>query len=439
MFRFTRLENGVRVLSERCAGTRSVSIGALVDAGPQDDPSDRLGLAHLTEHALFQGTSARSEMEISRLMDAAGGQMGAFTTRDYTCYFANVLDDYVTFAIDLLGDILCNSTFPAEQLAREQQAIVREIGLSVDIPTDRLHNSLKQSIWRDHPLGRPVHGTATDVAKMTREDIIYFLHDHYTPDRVIVCAAGNVDHDLFVEHVQDALWMMDGQNPRKPADPCRFHPNLTIEASPASQSYFALALPSPRYASDDRYTWYVLNTILGGGMSSRLFRKIREEMGRAYHIDSTLNTYRDAGLVVIEGSTSPDSLHEVLQATLMELGKLTFGDQPIDEEELWTARMHLRGQHLLSGENLSTRMSRLATQEFYFGRRIDESEVLRGIDRVTLDDLQSLISQTLPEALGQIGVAITGGVDSPTETEVYVQDLTDCFKSISVAGSPSAI
>lgn len=433
MFHFTRLENGVRVLTEHCPGTRSVSIGALVDAGPQDDPHERLGLAHLTEHALFQGTSARSEMEIARLMDAAGGQMGAFTTRDYTCYFANVLDDYVTFAIDLLGDILCNSTFPAEQMAHERQAIIREIGLCIDSPNDRIHNSLKQSIWRDHPLGRPVHGTAEDVAKLTREDIIYFLHEHYTPDRIIVCAAGNVDHDLFVEHVQDALWMMDGRNPRIPAGPCDFHPSISIEPSPASQSYFALAIPCPRYASEDRYTWHVLNTILGDGMSSRLFRRIREEMGRAYRIDSSLNTYRDAGIVVIEGSTSPESLQDVLGATMMEMGKLAYGDLPIDEEELWTARMHLRGQHLLSGESLSTRMSRMVTQEFYFGRHIDEHEVLKQIEQVTLEDLQTLIERHLPEALSQIAVAITGGVESKSETESAIREIADCFRA---NGSP---
>lgn len=433
MFHFTRLENGVRVLTEHCPGTRSVSIGALVDASPQDDPVHRMGLAHLTEHALFQGTSARSEMEISRLMDAAGGQMGAFTTRDYTCYFANVLDDYVTFAIDLLGDILCNSTFPAEQMLREQQAIVREIGLSIDSPMDRLHTSLKQSIWRDHPLGRPVHGTAEDVAKMTREDIIYFLQEHYTPDRVIVCAAGNVDHDLFVEHVQDALWMMDGSNPRTPAAPCVFHPTISIEPTSASQSYFALAIPAPHYTSEDRYAWFVLNTILGGGMSSRLFRRIREEMGRAYHIDSALNSYRDAGILVVEGSTSPESLRDVLTATMLEMGKLAFGDQPIDEEELWTARMQLRGQHLLTSENLSTRMSRLATQEFYFGRRINEDEILRSINQVTQEDLQRLIDRCLPASLSQIAVAITGGIESKVETEATIQEISACFRSVETA------
>lgn len=428
MYRFTKLENGVRVLTEHCPGTRSVSIGALVDAGPQDDPENRLGLAHLTEHALFQGTSARSEMEIARLMDAAGGQMGAFTTRDYTCYFANVLDDYVTFAIDLLGDILCNSTFPAEQMSHEQQAIIREIGIGIDSPTDRVHNSLKRAIWHDHPLGRLVHGDAEHVARTTREDIIYFLHEHYTPDRVIVCAAGNVDHDLFVEHVQDALWMMDGQNPRKTTTPCQFHRAVTIEPAPVSQAYYAVAIPCPRYVSDDRYKWFVLNTILGGGMSSRLFRKIREEMGRAYHIDSAINAYRDAGILIIEGSTSPDSLHDVLRATLLEMGKLAFGDQPIDEEELWTARMHLRGQHLLSGENLSTRMSRMATQEFYFGRRIEEQEILKSIENVSLEDLQELVEQTLTSSLSQIGVAVTGGVESKTETEAVIQEISDCFR-----------
>lgn len=429
MIHSTTLENGVRVLTEHCPGTRSISIGALVDASPQDDPNDLLGLAHFTEHALFQGTSARSEMDISRLMDAAGGQMGAFTGRDYTCYYANVLDDYSTFAIDLLGDIICNSTFPEEQMLREQQAIVREIGQNVDSPDARLHTALKQLIWPGHPLGRPVYGNAEHVSRMTREDVIYFMEEHYTPDRLILCAAGNVVHELLVEQVRDALWRLDGSNPRRAASPCPFRPGIRIESSPESQSYFALALPVPAYASEDRYYWYILNTILGGGMSSRLFRRIREEMGCVYQIDSELNTYRDAGILVVEGSTAPESLRDVLAATMMELGKLAFGDQPVDDEEFWTARMQLRGQHLLASENLSTRMSRLATQEFYFSRQIGEDEVLRRINEVTLEDLQQFIDRALPEALGQIAVAVTGAVDCVERTEAAVQEIAGCFQT----------
>jgi predicted Zn-dependent peptidase len=223
--------------------------------------------------------------------------------------------------------------------------------------------------------------------------------------------------------------MLNGSNTRSTGSPCRYHAGVRIEASPESQAYFALALPVPPYASDDRYYWYLLNAIIGGGMSSRLFRRIREEMGCVYRIDSELNAYRDAGILVVEGSTSPESLREVLSATMMELGKLAFGDQPVDDEELWTARMQLRGQHMLASENLNTRMSRLATQELYFGRHIDEDEVLRRINAVTIEELREFIDRALPPALGQIAVSVTGAVECVEHTEAAIQEIAACFQT----------
>jgi predicted Zn-dependent peptidase len=210
VYQQTTLENGIRVVTESMPEARSLSIGILIDAGPRDESPGQGGLAHLTEHALFQGTSSRDARQIARLMDLAGGQVGAFTTRDYTCFHATVLDDYRTYALDLFGDVLLNSTFPAEALERETQSILSEISAAWDAPFERAGQLLKALAWPNHPLGRPVAGWADTVAALTREDVIYFVHQNYLPNRLIIAAAGHVEHLDFVAQVRVAFWRLLG-------------------------------------------------------------------------------------------------------------------------------------------------------------------------------------------------------------------------------------
>ena len=432
MFRKTVLENGIRVVSESIPTTRSVSIGVLIDAGPQNDPPGQQGLAHLTEHSLFQGTSTRSAVDISRLMDAAGGQMGAFTARDYTCLYANVLDDYSTYALDLLGDILLNSTYPEAHLEREKQAILREIDLHRDTPSDRLHSLLKQSSWPDHPLGRSILGTQETVRTATREDIIYFVQENYRPDRIIIACAGNLDHDIFVEQTIDACWRMLGESDPSVQRPCIFQPAIAVETAPVSQAYFALGIETFPYAHSQRYLLHVLNAILGGGMSSRLFRQLREERGLVYNIQSEIHAYQAGGQLVIEGSTAPEQLTAVLALTIVALYRLATGDEPIDEEELYTAKMQIRGQHLLSAEHTHTLMSRLATQEFYFRRNIPEEEILQKIEQIEVADLQQFAGEQLTPALGQMSLAVIGPERPACYSTATLRELMAEFQEIPV-------
>lgn len=418
MYRRGMLDNGIRIVTEKLPCSRSVSLGVVVDAGPQDDPVMLNGLAHLSEHALFQGTSGRSAFEIARLMDVAGGQMGAFTARDYTCFYANVLDEYLTYATDLFGDMLLNSDFPEENIGREKQAILREIGQSGDTPTVRVQNQLKQLMWPTHALGHVVQGDADDVQRMTSRDVQSFVRRHYTPDRIIIAAAGNVEHEAVVEQVRDAFWRMSGTASSRRPTRCRFESGVAIEQLPVSQAYFAIGLEAPAYCAADRYRLFLLNSVLGGGMSSRLFRKLREERGLVYGISSELHAYRDAGAWIIEGSTAPEHLTAVLALTIMELQQLATFDAPIDEEELWTAKMQVRGQHLLSAEHSHTRMSRLATQELYFGRQIAESEILAAIEQISVDDLQQTCFKRLVPAVGRLAVSVVG----PEAAEWYSQE-----------------
>ncbi len=408
MYQKSTLENGIRVVTDTMSGHRSISMGILIDAGPFDEAPEQSGLAHLVEHAVFCGTSSRNATQIARLMDEAGGHLGAFTARDFTCYSATVLDDYFTYALDLLGDILLNSIFPPESLEREKTAILREIESAGDMPSQRAHDLLKGFAWPDHPLGRSIAGRPETVKRMTRADVIYYVHEHYSPDRIIVAAAGNVDHEDFVAQVQDAFWRMMGKSlPVAKAAPA-FQPGVVLENIPVSQVYFSLGIRACPYADPGRYGMHVLNNILGGGISSRLFRRVRESQGLVYHICSEYHAYREDGMLVVEGCTAPENILQVLESVLDELWKLICAREPVNEEELWKAKMHIRGQHLISGENTHTCMNRLASQELYFGRHIPDKDILAQIDEIQTQKLQFLADEILQEGFSQTAVAVVG-------------------------------
>lgn len=408
MYRKSTLENGIRVVTDTISGHRSISMGIIIDAGPFDEGPDQSGLAHLVEHALFCGTSSRDASQIARLMDEAGGQMGAFTARDFTCYSATVLDDYFPYALDLLGDILLNSIFPPESLEREKNAILREIASTGDLPSERAHDLLKFFAWPDHPLGRSIAGQPQTVEQMTREDVIYYVHEHYSPDRIIVAAAGNVHHEDFVAQVRDAFWRMIGKSLPTARTLPIFQSGVALDSVPVSQAYFSIGIRACPYAAPERYGIHVINNILGGGISSRLYRRIREGRGLAYHISSEYHAYRDDGMLVIEGCSAPENILQVLELILDEIWKLISDDEPVNEEELWKAKMQIRGQHLISGENTNTRMSRLASQELYFNGHIPDEDILAQIDEIKIQSLQLLTNQVLQEGVHQAAVAIVG-------------------------------
>src|SRR5262249_3092083 len=232
---------------------RSVALGIVVEVGPRAESARQAGLAHLAEHLLFQGTSNRDAREIARLMDLAGGQLGGFTTRDYTCYSATVLDEHGPYALDLLGDILLNSTFPTERVEREKEAILREISAGRDAPGERCHDLLKSFAWSGHPLGRPIAGWPHTVRALDREDAIYFLHENYVPARLIIAAAGNLHHEDFVAQVRDAFWRLLGHcHGFHHAAPTQ-RGGVVVEPMPVSQTYFCVGIPAPPYTHTDRY------------------------------------------------------------------------------------------------------------------------------------------------------------------------------------------
>ena len=407
MYRKTVLNNGIRVITESMREVRSIAMGIIVETGLKDERPNQNGLAHLVEHLMFQGTSSRDSMQIARMMDDAGGHMGAFTARDYTCYAATVLDDYRTYALDLLGDVLLNSIFPDEAIENQKDAIIREIDGTRDFPVQRVDALMKAHAWSTHLLGRPITGNAKTVKKLMREDVIYFVHKNYLPDRIIVAAAGHLEHQDFVAQVRDAFWRLPGSSTPTASLVPEHQPGIAVEYIPVSHAYFSIGIPAFPYAHEDRYALHILNRILGGGISSRLFRSLREDTGLVYNIDSEYHAYREAGMLVIEGSTSPDHFCKVVRGVLTVIRRLFTGEQPIQADELLIAKNQIKSQHLIEAENTDTRMSRLATQELYFGHQISTEQLLKHVDAVDdrkLKEVQAVIA----EDLYKITVAIVG-------------------------------
>lgn len=405
------LENGLRVVSLRQPQARSVTMGLLVEAGSSVEPEHQRGLAHLLEHMIFQGTSNRDGLEIARLMDSAGGRMGAFTSRDYTCYYAQILADYVPYALDLFGDLLLNPVFDPDALEREKRAIQCEWQSGQDNPEQRVHEIMRDTLWPDHALGRPILGTLDGLESLAREDLIYFLHTHYQPNRIVVAAAGNLHHDDFVAQVRDGFWRLLGERAATPVQPPVAQPALVLQTAPSAQSYFSLGLQTAPFASEHRATLHVLNAILGGGISSRLFIRLREQLGLVYDVTSTYDAWRDAGLWTLEGSTTTDALPVAVEALLNEVTSLLDGSRPIDVEELHRAKVRLAAQIQLAAEDTHTLMSRLATQELYFGRFFDEESLLQDLEAVCLDTLQAWIDEHLASALRHSTLAVLGQVE----------------------------
>lgn len=411
MIEKTVLDNGIRVLTEAVPGSRSISIGVLVDAGPADEQGGARGIAHLVEHLLFQGTASRDALSIARLMDGAGGQVGGFVTRDYTCFTAHVLDDYRYHALDLLGDALLNSTFPEAAVERQKEAIACEIEARRDSPPHFAEDLVKQLAWSGHPLGRPVAGTPEAVRGLTREDAIYFVARHYTPDRILVAAAGHLEHADFVAQARDAFWRLLGEGVPRRREAAGHRGGVVVQHTPIAQAYFALSLPAFAFAAPERYALHVLDRLLGGGISSRLFRRVREERGLVYSIGSSYQAYAQGGTLLVEGSTTPENLPAVLRLVCAELGKLATGEEPVDDEELSRSVTSLINQHLIAAESSAARMSRLATQELYLGRPLPAEEIVYALSQVDRRCLAELAQGWLAPGLEHAALAVVAAED----------------------------
>ncbi len=393
MVRRTALPNGLRIVTEQLDGVPSLTLGIWVESGSRFEPPHLAGISHFLEHLLFKGTERRSAAAIAEEIDAIGGVLNAFTGKEYTCYYARVLAEHGAVATDLLADLFLHSRFDPIEIDRERSVVLQEISQSEDTPDDHIHDLFNQAYWPRHALGTPVCGTSTSVSALTRDHFIDFLEARYRPDRVIVAAAGDVRHEQIADWAATAFGGLTGSASLIDGGPPRGHPGVFVTEKDLEQVHLCFGAPGVAQESEERYAAYLLNTALGGGMSSRLFQEVRERRGHAYAVYSFLSSYRDAGYFGVYVGTSPDWVEEVVTVIAQELDAVA--RDGLRPDELARAKTQLKGNMLLGLETSDSRMSRVAKNEIYYRREVPISELAARIDAVTNDDIVALASRLL--------------------------------------------
>jgi predicted Zn-dependent peptidase len=382
---------------------RSVSLGIWVENGSRQERDAANGISHFIEQLLLKGTERRGAAQIAEEMDAVGGVINAFTSKEHTCYYAKVLDENLPLAIDLLSDIFLHSSFDAEEIERERSVILQEISQAEDTPDDYVHDLFSVDFFKDHPIGRPICGREATVNHFKREDFLNFFKARYQPRRVIVAAAGKIGHDELVKEMAARLGqvsdrgaaqggLLDGE--RKPEMGHGVYPH----SKELEQAHICLGMAGIPQADPQRYPAYVLNTLLGGGMSSRLFQEIRERRGKAYSVYSFSSSYNDVGYLGVYAGTHVDATEEVVELILAELSKLA--NDGITDDELRRTQGQLVGSMMLGLESTDSWMSHVARNEIYFGKMVPTDEICRRIRAVTRDDVVALANRLFrPEAM----------------------------------------
>jgi predicted Zn-dependent peptidase len=386
------LPNGLTIITEEMQHIRSVSIGIWVKTGSRDEDLQWNGISHFIEHMVFKGTKHRTAEDIARQVDSIGGNMDAFTAKECVCFNVKVLDEHLPVAMDVLGDLVLNPVFDVQDISRERGVILEEIKMDEDNPDYLVHEIFTQNFWKDHPLGKPILGTKETVKRFDRDPVMDFYGQRFAPGNLIICAAGNLKHAQFVEvvakHFQHIKPMKNGFHSPQP----KIVPRIILRNKKAlEQVQICVGVPSHPIAHQRRHASYILNTLLGGGMSSRLFQNIRERQGLAYAIYSDLSPYRDTGCLSVYAGTSRESAVKVVQCVVSEFRKLK--SEPVSAEELRRSKDQLKGSLMLSLESSTARMSNLARQEMYFDRFYGLDELIEKIEAVTAPELQELANE----------------------------------------------
>ncbi|RLB15379.1 MAG: insulinase family protein [Deltaproteobacteria bacterium] len=401
-------ENGMRMVLERIPHVRSCSIGVWLTRGSRHEPPDKIGISHFLEHMVFKGTSKRNAKEIATAIESVGGSLDAFTGREYTCFHAKVLDEYVELAVDVLSDLINSPTISEENLQREKQVIYEEIRNMEDTPDDLIHQLYSETIWGDNPLGYPLLGTYQTVAALKRDDILEYLHQNYIAPNLVISLAGNIDFNSTIDIIREKFSFLssrstagDDEIPTPPGEPRRAvnrHLNRDCQ-----QTHLCLGTASFSHSDARRYALLLLSNIVGGGMSSRLFQRVREEEALAYVVYSFQQFYLDTGLFGVYVGTEPSKREKTLRVIREEYAKLL--EEPVSEQELNHAKNQLKGQLMLGLESTTTRMFRLANFEINREGYQKVDEVLAKINAVTPEDITAVARIILnPENLCSVSL-----------------------------------
>jgi predicted Zn-dependent peptidase len=388
----TVLPNGVRVVTERMPHVRSISVGVWIGTGSREESEQQTGISHFIEHMVFKGTKKRSAEQIARSVDSIGGGLDAFTSKELVSYNVKVLDEHLPDAFDIVSDLVRNPLFNEDDIEKEKGVILEELKMEVDNPEYLIHEIFSSSFWKGHALGRPILGTRHTIRSFDRDIVERYYRRFYTPRNILITAAGNLSHkrlaNLAGEHFGD---LKAHPMPKRGSQPKPHAPLVFKNKNSLEQVHVYMGVPSVAMPHKDRFACYILNAILGGGMSSRLFQNIREKQGLAYTVFSELSMYHDAGCMMVYAGTSPRSAGKVIDSVIHEMEEMV--EHTVTEEELRRAKDHLKGSFVLGLESTSSRMGNLARQELYFKRFFSLSEMLESIENVTAREVQGIAAQ----------------------------------------------
>jgi predicted Zn-dependent peptidase len=404
MYRKDTLSNGIRVVSETLPKSRSVSIGVWVKVGSRHEPQEIGGVSHFIEHLFFKGTKKRTAKDIAIEMDSIGGEMNAFTSQETTTYYAKVVDEHLPIAIDLLSDILIGSRFDPFEMEKERKVILEEIKGVEDTPDDFIHELFTNTVWPNNSLGRPILGTRETIKGMKHEDIISYIENYYSPREIVISVAGNFEHARLVELLNTSFGMLSRTGVAKKEISPVFNRDVIVKKKQLEQVQICLGCKGMNYTHEDRFAVSALNTVLGNSMSSRLFQEVREQNALAYSIYSYVTSYRDTGLVTIYAGTDPSNTLEVIRLIMKELRKIKH--EGITAAEELRVKNQIKGSLVLSLESSNSHMSRIARQEIYFGKYLSMDDIIKGVEKVSKEQVQGLAQQLFtPES---ISLAILG-------------------------------
>jgi len=421
--RRTTLPGGLRVVTEYLPAVHSASVGVWVGVGSRDEGATVAGAAHFLEHLLFKATPSRTAVDIAQAMDAVGGELNAFTAKEHTCYYAHVLDSDLELAVDLVADVVLNGRCGAADVELERDVVLEEIAMRDDDPEDTLADMFLAALFGDHPVGRPVIGSVQSVSAMTRAQLHSFHLRRYTPERMVVAVAGNVDHDEVVLLVREHFGrrLIRGRRPaapRKGTGRVRGHPRLTLVNREADQTHMSLGVRTPGRHWEHRWALSVLHTALGGGLSSRLFQEVRESRGLAYSVYSSLDIFADSGALSVYAACLPERFADVMQVTTEVLDSVA--RDGITEAECRIAKGSLRGGLVLGLEDSSSRMNRIGRSELNYGEHRSIECTLQQIDEVTVDEVNAVARRLLSK---RCGAAVLGPHQSKRSLPQQLREL----------------
>lgn len=392
MYNKITLNNGIRIVTENIPYVKSASIGIWVEAGARKETRKNNGVSHFIEHMLFKGTKKRTAKEIAESIDSIGGQINAFTSKECTCYYVKVLDNHLPIAIDVLGDMLLNSTFTEEDIIKEKSVVLEEIGMYEDSPEDKVYDLLSKTIFNDNSLSFPILGSSESLKQLSRDMIMDYFLEQYIPSNIVISIAGNFEYDSTISLVEQYF---GNWSPKKASINLYTHPvinqNLTSKVKDTEQLHFCLGMEGISQGEDNLYSLLVLNNIFGGSMSSRLFQKIREEHGLVYSIYSYPSSYKDVGIFTVYAGLNPNQIINVAQLIMDEIKLLK--KNYLKKEDIHKSKEQLKGNYILGLESTSSRMTALGKSELLLRKTFSPKDILEKIDKVTLSNINEIIEK----------------------------------------------